>query len=74
MKDLSKTCVSSNNRLKLWDKKIKNSILGKENERKETQDPKAKTVHGNCRQDEIIWSKIEKSIQIKTVGILQDSN
>ena len=34
--------------------------------------PKAKTEHEPCRQEEINWSKIEKSIQNKTVGNLQD--
>ena len=43
MKDLPKTWVSSNNRLKISDKKkIKNSRLGMENKTKETQDPKGK--------------------------------
>ena len=32
----------------------------------------AKTEHEPCRQEEINWSKIEKSIQNKTVGTLQD--
>ena len=40
MKDLPKTWVSSNNRLKISDqKKIKNSRLGMKNKIKETQDP-----------------------------------
>ena len=42
MKDIPKTWVSSNNRLKISDKKIKNSRLGMENKTKETQDPKGK--------------------------------
>ena len=32
----------------------------------------AKTEHEPCCQEEINWSKIEKSIQIKTVGTLPD--
>ena len=53
MKDLPKTWVSSNNRLKNSDqKKIKNSSLGMENKTKETQDSKGKTEHGPCNQEE----------------------
>ena len=42
MKDLPKTWVSSNNRLKISDKKIKKSRLGMENKTQEQQDPKSK--------------------------------
>ena len=42
MKDLPKTWVSSNNRLKISDQKTKKSSLGMENKTKETQDPKGK--------------------------------
>ena len=34
--------------------------------------PEAKTEYEPCRQEEINWSKNEKSIQNKTVGTLQD--
>ena len=34
--------------------------------------PKAKTEHEPCSQEDFNWSKIEKSIQKKTVGTLQD--
>ena len=72
MKDLPKTWVSSNNRLKISDKKIKNSRLGMENKKKKHKTSKAKTEHGPCKQEEINRSKLEKSIQIQTVGTLQD--
>ena len=39
---------------------------------KNHESPKAKTEHEPCRQEEIKWSKIEKSIQNKTVRTLQD--
>ena len=35
---------------------------------------KAKTEHEPCSQEEINWSKIEKSVQNKTVWTLQDKN
>ena len=36
--------------------------------------PKAKTEHEPCSQEEIHWSKIEKSIQKETVRNLKDQN
>ena len=42
MKDLPKTWVSSNNRLKILRQKEQNSGLSMENKTQETQDPKGK--------------------------------
>ena len=73
MKDLPKTWVSSNNRLKISaKKKSKNPVLAWRKKQKKHKTPKAKTEHGPCKQEEINWSKLEKSIQIQTVGTLQD--
>ena len=73
MKDLPKTWVSSNNRLKISDqKKSKNPVLAWRKKQKKHKTPKAKTEHGPCKQEEINRSKLEKSIQIQTVGTLQD--
>ena len=44
MKDLPKTWVSSNNRLKISDQKIKNSSPRMEKKTKEKQDPKGKNL------------------------------
>ena len=43
---------------------------GEQNRKYKT--PKAKTDFGTCKQEEINCSKIEESIQNKTVGTLQD--
>ena len=43
-----------------------------ENKTKEPQDPQGKTQQEPCSQEEINWSKIEESIQNKTVWTLQD--
>ena len=43
-----------------------------DNKTKEPQDPRAKTEHETCSQEEMIWSKIERSIQIVTVRTPQD--
>ena len=43
-----------------------------ENETKEPQDPKSKTEQEPFKPEGINWSKFEKSIQIQTVGTLQD--
>ena len=73
MKDLPKTWVSSNNRLKISDKKkSKFPVLAWRTKQKKHKTPKAKTEHGPFNQEEINWSKLEKSIQIQTVGTLQD--
>ena len=42
------------------------------NKTKNHKTPRAKTKHEQCSQEEINWSKIEKSIQNKIVGTLQD--
>ena len=73
IKDLPKTCVSSNNRLKISDqKKIKIPVFAWRTKQRNQKTPNAKTEHELCSQEEINWSKIEKSIQIQTVGTLQD--
>ena len=54
MKDLPKTWVSSNNRLKISDKKSqKISVLAWRTKQKKHKTPKAKTEHGPCKQEEI---------------------
>ena len=40
-----------------------------ENKKRKHKTPKAKTEHEPCSQEEINRWKVEKSIQIKTVGI-----
>ena len=54
MKDLPKTWVSSNNRLKISaKKKSKNPVLAWRKKQKKHKTPKAKTEHGPCKQEEI---------------------
>ena len=54
MKDLPKTWVSSNNRLKISDKKkSKIPVLAWRTKQKKHKTPKAKTEHGPCKQEEI---------------------
>ena len=81
MKDLPKTRVSSNNRLKISDKKkIKNSRLGMENKTKETQDLKGKnwtwTMQAGRNKLKQIWKKHSDSNCWKfarlELGTLQD--
>ena len=57
---------------KFQTKKSKIPVLAWRTKQKKHKTPKAKTEHGPCKQEEIYWSKIEKSIQIQTVGTLQD--
>ena len=45
-----------------------------ENKTKEPQDPREKTEHETCSQEEKKWSKFKKSIQKRTVRTLQDQN
>ena len=52
--------------------KTKKTIHRMENKTKEPQDPSAKAEHETCSQEEINWSKIEKSFQNNTVWTLQD--
>ena len=73
MKDISKTWVSCDNRLKISEQKhSKTPVLAWITKQRKRKTPKTKTEHVPCNQDEINWSKIEKSIQIETVGTLQD--
>ena len=73
MKDLPKTWVSSNNRLKISDKKkSKSPVLAWRTKQRNLKTPRAKTEQEPCKQEEKNWSKIEKGIQIQTVGTLQD--
>ena len=54
MKDLPKTWVSSNNRLKISDKKkSKIPVLAWRTKQKKHKTPKAKTEHAPCKQEEI---------------------
>ena len=53
-------------------KKTKNSVIVRRTKQKNHKTLKAKTEHELCIQEEINWSKIEKSIQKKTVWTLQD--
>ena len=54
MKDLPKTWVSSNNRLKISDKKkSKIPALAWRTKQKKHKTPKAKTEHAPCKQEEI---------------------
>ena len=43
-----------------------------QNKTKNHKTLEAETEHEPCSHEEINWSKIEKSIQIKTVGTLPD--
>ena len=53
-------------------KKPKNPVIAWRTKQKNHKTPKAKTEHELCSQEEHKWSKIEKSVQNKTVGTLQD--
>ena len=53
-------------------KKPKNPIILWRTKQKNRKTLKAKTEHEPCSQEEINWSKFEKSIQNKTVWTLQD--
>ena len=53
-------------------KNFKNSTPPKENLTEDYKTPRAKTELEPCSREEINWSKIEKSIQDKTVRTLQD--
>ena len=53
-------------------KKPKNPVIVWRTKQKNHQNPKAKTEHEPCSQEELSWSKIEKSIQNKTARTLQD--
>ena len=53
-------------------RKPRNPIILWRTKQKNHKNLKAKTEHEPCSQEEIKWSKIEKSIQNKTVRTLQD--
>ena len=53
-------------------KNQKNPVIVWRTKQKNHETPKAKTEHEPCSREEIKWSKIEKSIQNKTVRTLQD--
>ena len=55
-------------------KKTKKVVFAWRTKQKNHKTPKAKTKPEPCSQEEITWSTIEKSIQNKIVGNLQDSN
>ena len=53
-------------------KKPKSPVIAGRTKQKNHKTPRGKTEHEPCSQEEINWSKIEKSIQNKIVGTLQD--
>ena len=72
MKGLLKKRALTENNLKFSNQKAKNSGHRMENKTKEPQHPREKTEHETCSQEEINWSKIERSFQNITVRTLQD--
>ena len=73
MKGLLKKWVSSGNSLKISNKKSpKSPVIVCRTKQKYHETPEAKTEHEPCSQEELNWSKIEKSIQNKTARTLQD--
>ena len=55
-------------------KSPKTLVIVKKTKQKIHKTPRSKTEQEPCSQEEINWSQIEKSIQKKTVGNLQDQN
>ena len=53
-------------------KKPKNPVIAWRTKQRDHKTPRAKTEQEPCSQEEINWSKIEKSIRNKTVGTLQN--
>ena len=53
-------------------KKPKNPVIAWKTKQKNHKTPGAKTEQEPCSQEEIKWSKIEKSIQNETVPNLQN--
>ena len=51
--------------MKTSDKRFKNSTRPKENKTKEPRDPRPNLNMKPCTQEEINWSKIEKTLRIK---------
>ena len=72
MKGLLKKWVLTGKQFEDSRQKYKISPLPIENKTKNHKTPGSKTEHETCSQEEINWSKIERSIQKKTVRILQD--
>ena len=73
MKGLLKKWVLTGKGLKFSNqKKPKNPVIAWRTKQKNHKTPGAKTEQEPCSQEEINWSKIEKSIQNKIVGTLQD--
>ena len=72
MKGILKKRALTGNSLNFSNQKTKKTIHRMENKTKEPQDPSAKAEHETCSQEEINWSKIEKSFQNNTVWTLQD--
>ena len=73
IKKASEKMSLTGNSLKISNqKKPKNPVIAWRTKQKNHKAPRAKTEDEPCSQDEINWSKIEKSIQNKTVGTLQD--
>ena len=72
MKNLLKKWVLTGKSLKISNKKkTKNPVIAWRTKQKIDETPKAKTEHEPRSQEELNWSKIEKSIQNETVGTLQ---
>ena len=69
---LKKRALTGNSFQFFEPKKTKNSVIVRRTKQKNHKTLKAKTEHELCIQEEINWSKIEKSIQKKTVWTLQD--
>ena len=69
---LLKNWVLTGNSLKISNQKNQKIQSSYGEQKKNLKTPKAKTEHEPCSQEEIHWSKIEKSIQNKIVGTLQD--
>ena len=53
-------------------KKPKNPVIAWKTKQKNHKTPWAKTEQEPCSQEELNWSKIEKTIKKKTVRTLQD--
>ena len=69
MKDLPKAWVLTGKQFENFrPKKSKIPVFAWRTKQRNHKTPKAKTEHEPCSQEEINWSKIEKSIHIKTVA------
>ena len=75
MKDLLKKWVLTGKQFEDFRQKSSNiPLLSRRTKQKNHNTPRAKTEYKTGSHDEINWSKIEKSIQNKTVRTLQDYN